>query len=306
MNLSVIICTHNPRPDYLARVLVALRQQTLPSSNWELLLIDNASTSALADNWDLSWHPDSRHIREDELGLTPARARGIKESRGKLLVFVDDDNVLAADYLEEALRISAEWPKLATWGGSIAGEFESPPPAWAVPYLRRLAIREIKNARWSNVISDQEALPFGAGMCVRREIANEYVSTMPNNVLGQILDRQGSNLTSGGDDDLSFLARQLGLGTGIFPSLRLQHLIPVTRISEEYLVRLVEGMHFSGTILHYKISGVRPEFSLSKAIKFLYHVLRRSRRDRRFYIASQRGELRARNFIKSHNIVTVK
>src|SRR5438045_2554303 len=88
-DISVVICTHNPRPDYLRRVLEALRNQTLPKKQWELLLIDNASSEPVAGNWDLKWHPNARHIGEYELGLTPARLRGIKESCGELLVFVD-------------------------------------------------------------------------------------------------------------------------------------------------------------------------------------------------------------------------
>src|SRR6266481_7107559 len=100
MRVSVIICAHNPRPDYLGRALEALKGQTLSKDQWELLLVDNASKENLAERFDLSWHPHARHIREDELGLTPARLRGITESIGKLLVFVDDDNVLSLDYLE--------------------------------------------------------------------------------------------------------------------------------------------------------------------------------------------------------------
>ena len=42
----------------------------------------------------------------ERLGLTPARLRGIRESRGELLVFVDDDNVLERDYLEVALALA--------------------------------------------------------------------------------------------------------------------------------------------------------------------------------------------------------
>ena len=69
-------------------------QQTLPKDHWELLVIDNAFDRVLASEWDLSWHPQARHIREDELGLTPARLRGIAEARGDVFVFVDDDNLL--------------------------------------------------------------------------------------------------------------------------------------------------------------------------------------------------------------------
>jgi glycosyltransferase involved in cell wall biosynthesis len=106
-HLCVIICTHNPRLNHLQRTLDSLKSQTLDKEYWELLLIDNASRVPLSTAWDISWHPTARHIREDDLGLTPARLRGIMESRSALLVFVDDDNVLATDFLEQTIAIAA-------------------------------------------------------------------------------------------------------------------------------------------------------------------------------------------------------
>src|SRR4051794_23863795 len=94
LDASVIICTHNPRSDYFARVLEGLRNQTLPLQRWELLIVDNASPVPLASTWDISWHPTGRHIQESELGLAPARRRGIQETSADLIIFVDDDNVL--------------------------------------------------------------------------------------------------------------------------------------------------------------------------------------------------------------------
>src|SRR5262245_36682556 len=120
---SVIISTHNPRPAYLGRVLDALRAQTLAKEQWELIVVDNVCTEPLDSRVDLSWHPAARILREDELGLTPARLRGIAESAGAILIFVDDDNVLATDYLEQSLKIGADFPFLGAWGGSIDLEF---------------------------------------------------------------------------------------------------------------------------------------------------------------------------------------
>ncbi len=104
MDLSVIICTHNPRADFLRRTLDALKEQTLARGEWELVLVDNASKTAVAGAWDLAWHPRGRHVREEELGLTHARFRGIREATGAVLVFVDDDNILAPDYLQQVWR----------------------------------------------------------------------------------------------------------------------------------------------------------------------------------------------------------
>src|SRR5471032_3009345 len=144
MELSVIICTHNPRLHYLARVLTALRGQTLPVEQWELVIIDNASQKPLTlANLDLSWHPHARVVREEELGTAAARVRGMREMVADAMVFVDDDNVLDPSYLAEALRIGREWPQLGVWGGSIIPEFEVQPPDYLKEFLSLLALREI-------------------------------------------------------------------------------------------------------------------------------------------------------------------
>jgi glycosyltransferase involved in cell wall biosynthesis len=69
-----------------------------------LLLVDNKSNTALSASIDLSWHPNGRHIVEEETGLTPARIKGIKEAHSDLLLFVDDDNCLNENYLEIAVK----------------------------------------------------------------------------------------------------------------------------------------------------------------------------------------------------------
>jgi glycosyltransferase involved in cell wall biosynthesis len=108
--ISLILCTHNPCRDYLAATLDGLRAQTLSVDQWEFLLIDNASEAGRGPNADLGWHPGARLIQEEKLGLTPARLRGIREAKGELLVFVDDDNILDTDFLESALKIAQERP----------------------------------------------------------------------------------------------------------------------------------------------------------------------------------------------------
>ena len=101
---SVIICAHNPRGTSLHRTLEALDRRSLSKEEWELLLIDNASKEPLASRFDLSWHPNAQHMVENELGLFPARLCGMREARSDLLIFVDDDNVLEPNYLDEAAK----------------------------------------------------------------------------------------------------------------------------------------------------------------------------------------------------------
>ena len=240
---SVIICTHNPRPDYLRRVLDALKAQTLPKEQWELLIIDNGSKERLAGAWDLSWHPGVRHVREDELGLTPARLRGIKESVGELLMFVDDDNVLRTDYLAVALQTMRENPLIGVLGaGRILPEFEVEPAPETRPFLNSLALRCEPRALYSNEITVRtRALPYGAGLCIRRRFAFLYLDSCATRAMGTSLDRKGNDLLSGGDIDLALHACREGCIAAVLPSLEVMHLIPAIRLEGDYLVRLAKG-----------------------------------------------------------------
>src|ERR1700684_436535 len=209
--LSVVICTRNPRPDYFTRCLKALEIQTLPVDNWELLLVDNASDSDKEPRPDLSWHPHPRLVCEPRLGLTPARLRGIRETNGGLLVFVDDDNVLDADFLEIALRVSKEKQFLGSWSGQCWPVFEEKPPEWTHRYWGNLVIREFDSDVWSNLPRLPESMPCGAGLCVRRDVALYYLHLHESGKRSFQFDRTGCSLLSGGENDLDACAGSLRL-----------------------------------------------------------------------------------------------
>jgi glycosyltransferase involved in cell wall biosynthesis len=299
IDLSVIICTHNPRLHYLRRVLDALRSQTLALEQWELLLVDNASNEPLANRVDVSWHPTARHLHEPALGLTPARLRGMGAACAPVLVFVDDDNVLLNEYLAHARDIAAKNPQLGAWGGNIRPEFERPPPEWTRPYWQFLANREVPQDRIARSLTyDPATTPFGAGMCVRREVAKRYSEQLSKSTLRQSLDRKGQSLASAGDIDLALTACEMGLDAGVFARLQLFHLIPPERLTEDYLLRLCKSLAMSSLLLRL-IRGI-PVRRLPRGLKWwsklAYDCARKWGRERRFYLAhalGQRAALRA-------------
>jgi glycosyltransferase involved in cell wall biosynthesis len=250
MKLSVVICTHNPNEAYLRRVLSSLEQQTLPREDWEFLLIDNASAEPLSAKYDLSWQPHGRHVVEAELGLTPARLRGIRESATGVIVFVDDDNVLAPDYLELAWKIGQDKPWLGAWGGSIKAEYEKDPGDWFKAYEMAIAVREVSREFWSNDQKVASYGPIGAGLIVRKHVAEAYAEKITSDPLRKGLGRKGGSLMGGEDLDLVLMACDLGLGKGVFPELKLLHLIAARRTDPAYLWRLVEGSAQSFALLH--------------------------------------------------------
>ena len=306
VGISVIICTHNPRPDYLRRVLDALDAQTLPKDEWELLLIDNASETRLADTWRLSWHSRARHIREDELGLTPARLRGIRESCGDLLVYVDDDNVLAPDYLQTARTLFMEHPFLSVIGaGIVEPEFAVQPPSELVPHLDHLGLRRVSRDLWSTNTNDNTCVPWGCGLCVRRQVADSYQQLVKRFNVTESLDRRGDRLFGHGDVAFSWASVAQGRGFGVFLALHITHLISADRLTPRYLLRLAHDHNFSAGVLHYLRAGILPGDSQSHVegwMRLLLHGIRRGLFSMRIRWAALVGMDSAKHFIEQRRL----
>jgi len=262
MTISVVICSHNSRLDYLQRVLEALRAQTLPLGDWDLVVVDNASREPLAPRIDLSWHPNGKVARnavpEAEAALVDARSLGIRETKGPVIVFVDDDNVLAPDYLASAVAISRDWPQLGTWGGGIRLLYEKPELALSPTLQGLLCCREVSAPIWSNVKDHYASTPWGAGMCVRREVAIAHLALLAAEPDRRQLDPIGREMRFGGDTDLVQTGLRQGYGKGLFPSLSLTHLIPARRCDPAFIARALEANGFSAALHGWVDTGEVP------------------------------------------------
>lgn len=297
--ISVIICTYNPRADYFTRCLAALRYQTLPVGEWELVLVDNASHPDKAPRRDvLSWHPNAKLVVEPKLGLTPARLTGIRESNGELLILVDDDNVLDPGFLEQALSIGQACPFLGSWSGQCRPEFEEPPPEWTSRYWGNLVIREFSADAWSNLPRLAATMPCGAGLCVRRNVAQRYVDINDGGKRIFQLDRTGTSLISGGDNDLAACACDIGMGVGLMTALKLVHLIPPQRLTVDYLARLAEGIHFSGVVLDFLRMDAAERFYHKVGLRNWIRAAMQPYPHRQIQLSALRGQRAGYQFMK--------
>jgi glycosyltransferase involved in cell wall biosynthesis len=245
--LSAIIPTHSPNPTRLERTLNGLKEQGLPTSCWELLIIDNATPNPQhVLSFDFSWHPSTKIIREERLGLTWARIAGIQASQGEYLVFVDDDNVLHPNYLDNILEIFQQNPQLGAIGGKSLPEFEVEPESWVTLFYKCLALRDLGEEVLisSHTGASQppkqypEFAPIGAGMALRRQAIEPYVNRILGDSSGVVLDRTGKSLSSGGDNDIVLTILNAGWEVGYFPQLELSHLMPASRLTKDYLARV--------------------------------------------------------------------
>jgi glycosyltransferase involved in cell wall biosynthesis len=237
--VSVILCTRNPEPGTLAWALDSLKSQTLSAECFEVIVVDNGSDPPLAAP---EHGLNLRVIREPSAGLTIARCAGIAASSADLLVFQDDDNALAPSYLETALRMAAEHPRIGHFGGVAAAELPGPIPRWRRALLPYLGVRDHGPEPITSFDDPWgPSDPIGAGMVCRREVARAFVKFVSTVASAPALGRSGGTLASGEDTLFARLAQRLGYACSYQPGLRLLHRIPERRLRFPYLARLVEG-----------------------------------------------------------------
>jgi GT2 family glycosyltransferase len=93
--ISVVVCTRD-RPDRLARCLKSLGE--LSESPLEIVVVDNAPTSDSTERL-VAGEQGVVYVTEPRPGLSAARNRGIRESRGDIIAFTDDDVVVHPAWL---------------------------------------------------------------------------------------------------------------------------------------------------------------------------------------------------------------
>lgn len=297
--ISVIVCTYNPDPSVFGRCLSSIATALERIEEAELLIIDNNSAQPVER---LRLPPELglrkvRFVREEVQGLTPARLRGIRESTGELIVFVDDDNFPRPDFFAEGLRIADEFPFIGSFSGKVELCFEKEPPEWTTPYHGMLVKRTFSRNIWSNLPTLDETMPCGAGLFVRRAAANHYLLLHDSGMRRIQLDRTGESLFSGGDNDLAACACDIGMGVGLFHELVIDHHIPASRLEKDYLLRLMRGIYTSSIVVK-SLRGEKPQpYTFGRKVLDGLRLLIMDPLKRDFYRAQLRGEADGRKMI---------
>jgi GT2 family glycosyltransferase len=108
--VSVVIPAYG-RPASLSVALEALCAQTLPRSEFEVIVSDDGSTEPLAPTVaPFSQRIAVRVVRGPNAGPAAARNRGARHARAAILAFIDDDCIPAPDWLERIVARARRSP----------------------------------------------------------------------------------------------------------------------------------------------------------------------------------------------------
>ena len=251
MNITVILCTYN-RCHSLAEALHSVAGSKLPSSvTWEVLVVDNNShdqTREVVEDF-CRQHPGRfRYLFEPQPGKSHALNAGIREARGDVLAFMDDDVTVEFSWLKNLTAGLQNGPWVGA-GGRILPAWPCSPPGWLPldgPYNMGgiLALFDLGQAA-----GQLAKPPFGTNMAFRKEMFKKYGGFRTD--LGP---RPGSEIRN---EDTEFGGRLLAAGERLRyePSAVVHHVVPENRLKKEYFLAFWFD-HGRATV---RTAGTRPD-----------------------------------------------
>jgi len=239
--LTVIICTYN-RAKYIGGLLESVAKNDFAKSAYEIVLVDNNCTDNTREICEAfaAKHKDVnfRYVVEPEQGLSAARNKGIKEAKGDIIAYIDDDALVNTDYL----RTYAEWfaahPETMACGGPIEPLYETAEPAWMTPYTKALLtawmnygdkVREYPSGRY----------PGGGNAAYRKEVFEKV------GLFNTELGRKGGSLMGSEEKDIFDKMHALKMQVIYLPTPVLHHIIPQTKLEPDYFNRLTTQIGIS-------------------------------------------------------------
>lgn len=251
--ISIIVCTYN-REEYLYDALRSIAENGCATAAYEIVLVNNNSTDHTEQEClrFQNDHPEVnfRYFVESQQGLSFARNRGIKESQGDTLLFLDDDAFVPKDYLNNLLKDLEEHPDADAFGGKITPVFESgETPKWLSKwnYSWVSAIDMGKQTR----LFDNKKYPIGANMGIKKACLDTV------GLFNTQLGRSKKNLMGGEEKDLFDRIRSHGHHVYYFPDIEVHHVIPPSRTTKDYIRKLGLGIGMSERIRTLSVSKAK-------------------------------------------------
>jgi glycosyltransferase involved in cell wall biosynthesis len=175
MKITVILCTYN-RCQSLAKALDSVAAQTFSEpAEWEVLVVDNNSrdqTREVVEDFCRRYPGRFRYLFEPSQGKSYALNTGIREARGDVLAFMDDDVTVESDWLRNltAGLGSDEW---AGAGGRILPAWAFKPPSW-LPEKEWFGMAPLVMFDLGPEAGPLTVAPFGTNMAFHRKVFEKY------------------------------------------------------------------------------------------------------------------------------------
>ena len=254
--LSVIIPTRN-RAAYLRDAVKSALAQTMDEARYEVIVVDNGSTDStksVVDKLNEDHGGRVRYFLEEEPGLHNGRHRGMREARGEVLVYIDDDVIVDPGWLA-AVAGAFEDEETVLVGGKILPLWEGDVPDWLELFTTRTQqgwwLGHLSLLDFGDHKTDIDpAYVFGCNFSIRKHVLYECGGFHPDAMPQELIRYRGD-----GETALSATLRSRGLKAVYVPRAKVHHRIPPERLTIAYFCRRAFNQGISGSFAEIRRDG---------------------------------------------------
>jgi GT2 family glycosyltransferase len=120
--ISVVVCTYK-RPELLLNCLHGLCNQVFPNDNFEIIVTDDNEDNFTKDEVEKKFKKII-FVKGPHKGAPANRNNGAKHSKGKWLLFIDDDCIPAANWINAFSNAIIEYPTIKVFEGRTEADRE--------------------------------------------------------------------------------------------------------------------------------------------------------------------------------------
>src|SRR5215207_944051 len=247
---SVVICTYR-RPDFVARSMRSVFEQTYPKDRYELIVVNNASPDD-TEEVVLEAAKDSpvafTYLVEERNGLSHARNRGIAAARHDYVAFLDDDAIACPDWLATFNAVIDEHHAMVV-GGRVEKAFEDgfEPPDWfRSQYPNHMfGVNYRDRGRKEKVFRIRYPLYLGGGNAAyARKLFGHFGGFDPR------LGRDGKSLRAGEESYLNLILDRHDIPIYYTDDAWIDHYLETSRLTKKHLRRKAYWSAATNAVIH--------------------------------------------------------
>lgn len=274
--ISVIVPTRN-RADLLSLAIQSLLSQSLDKDHFETLIVDNGSadhTEEVVKKY-INQLSNLRYIYAPEPGLHVGRHRGMREAKGDILVFADDDIEATPTWLESYHRLFAD-SQVAMAGGNNFPLFVQPPPSWLKCLWERsnleggraLSILSILHLK-GGLRKFNPYMVWGCNFAIRKSVLVEAGGFHPDLMPRELIQYQGD-----GETYVSRYIVENDLKCMFHPGASIYHKVTPERMTHSYFCQRGYSQGVSDSYTALRNQDVSQKNLMLRAAVWVWHQLK--------------------------------
>lgn len=259
--ISAVLCSYN-RARFVIKAVESIFNQDFPRAEFEVIVVDNNSTDDTMEQLEAyaKEHPDYnfRYVVEKNQGVSFARTRCVKEAKGELVAFLDDDSMAQDNWLKTIAAYFDNHKNCYSVGGPIVPYFLAEVPSWYSYYFFGLVGNFYLGDEVKRLTGNK--YPCGANMAFRHSIFDEI------GFFNTEIGRSGTGLQAGEEKDIYLKILETGKEVYYLPQMVVKHAVEANKFDKNYVKRHSMGIGSSEKL------RIKNQSFFAKALKLFEYI----------------------------------